>query len=276
MNICVRCGCQTKETIITTGNIGPLCRACFDLYCMKHTLWKRFPNLDKIGVYGAISFKEGTRAGPFWWQIIQGRKTQTIRVPRKDGRPHVIVGTTVKLYYKMRAKRVEKPTKGTEKAMNLPHLIAYAEAKSYEEISLLDVWFDEENAIADGFEDLDEFRLWFYPEWFDFPDLFKDAIKAASEAGIKKDVIVYLGNRSGGRSTLKKAVDYLAKPLKRIKFKIISTAKPTCPQCNKPTNLGQVDSDHAICLNCNCNYAHPVNEYTWRDPELIEMIEMMK
>jgi len=269
MNVCVRCGCQTKETIITMGNIGPLCRACFNLYCMKHNLWKKFPNLDKTGLYGAISFKEGTLAGPFWWQIIQGRKTQTIRVPRNDGRPHVIVGTTVKLYYKMRAKRVEKPTKGTEKAMNLPHLIAYAEIKSYEEISLLDVWFDEKNAIADGFENLDEFRLWFYPDWFDFPDIFKEAIKRAAYVDLRRETIVYLG-KEAGKSTLKVAMDYLMSPLKRIKFEIVSAARPTCQQCNKfGVKIAPVDSDQAICLNCN--YVSSVDEYTWRNPEPMEM-----
>jgi len=236
---------------------------------MKHNLWKKFPNLDKTGLYGAISFKEGTLAGPFWWQIIQGRKTQTIRVPRNDGRPHVIVGTTVKLYYKMRAKRVEKPTKGTEKAMNLPHLIAYAEIKSYEEISLLDVWFDEKNAIADGFENLDEFRLWFYPDWFDFPDIFKEAIKRAAYVDLRRETIVYLG-KEAGKSTLKVAMDYLMSPLKRIKFEIVSAARPTCQQCNKfGVKIAPVDSDQAICLNCN--YVSSVDEYTWRNPEPMEM-----
>jgi len=273
MNICVRCGCQTKETLVTAGNTGPLCRACFNLYGVNLTAWRKFPNLNKTGLYGAISFKEGTRAGAFWWQIIQGRKTQTIREPRRDGRPHVIVGTTVKLYYKMRAKRVEKPTKGTEKAMNLPHLIAYAEVTGYEEISLLNVWFDEENAIADGFQDLDEFRLWFYPDWFEFPDIFQDTIKRAAEAGRKRDVVLYLG-RSAGESTLKTAMDYLMRPLKRIKFKITSAARATCPQCGKfGVSLAPVDSDAALCLNCN--HVYPVDEYTWKDPELTGKISVI-
>ncbi|MBU0847462.1 hypothetical protein KKH23_09790 [Patescibacteria group bacterium] len=266
MNICVRCGCQTEETIITKGNVGPLCRACFNLYCTNIIAWQRFPKLDKTGLYGAISFKEGTRAGPFWWQIIQGRKIQTIREPRRDGRPHVIVGTTTKLYYKVRAKRVEVPLSGSEKAMNLPHLIAYAEVTGYEEISLLDVWFDEENAIADGFEDLDEFRLWFYPDWFDFPEIFKDAIKRAAEAKLDKEVILHLG-RAAGKSTLKTAVDYLVRPLKRIKFKVFSSSKATCPHCGKAgVDLTPVSSDDALCLNCN--YAFPVDKYVWKPPHL--------
>ena len=102
---------------------------------------------EAIQNYGAVSFTGKTLEGPFDEQILAGRKTQTIRVPRIDGRPHVKVGYTTKLYWKMRTK--------------LSRIIGYGEITAYEKLTLLDMWFDEENAKADGFKDLEEFRDWF-------------------------------------------------------------------------------------------------------------------
>jgi hypothetical protein len=105
--------------------------------------------------YGAISFSGITRAGPFWRQILDGRKTQTIRPARLDGRPHVKVGHPVKLYWMVRT------SKKVKLELGWPHLIGVANVTRYEPIIIKEVWGDEQNAIRDGFADLGEFRDWF-------------------------------------------------------------------------------------------------------------------
>jgi len=156
--------------------------------------------------YGAINFTGTTKAGPFHEQIRNGRKIQTIREPRKDGRPHVIVGRTTKLYWKMRVK-------------GKCFLIAVVEIIAYEEITLLDVWWDEENAVADGFQDLEEFRKWFFPEWYMMPSIIQDSIQAAAslDGDTVKDIIVTLGRRFGKSITME-IYEKMTEPLRRIKW----------------------------------------------------------
>lgn len=158
--------------------------------------------------YGAINFTGTTKAGPFHEQIRNGRKTQTIREPRKDGRPHVKVGYKTKLYWKMRTKKC--------------FLIAEAEVIAYEEITLLDMWWDEENAKADGFQDLEEFRKWFFPDWFIASSIIRDSIQAAAELnrGVVKDMIVTFGRRFGKSSTME-IYEKMTEPLRRIKWKLL-------------------------------------------------------
>jgi len=170
--------------------------------------------------YGALSFTGTTEEGSFEEQILSGRKTQTIRYPRKDDRPHVKVGYTTKLYWKMRTKD--------------NRLIGYAEILAYEETCLLDMWFDEENAKADGFKDLDEFREWFYPDWFGLPGIIRDAVQAAASIGkdTAETVINVTASRRFGKSTTMKTVEYLIKPVYRIKWKY--PLHPICVSCGNP------------------------------------------
>ena len=163
--------------------------------------------------YGAISFTGETLAGRFDEQILAGRKTQTIRYPRKDKRPHVKVGDTTKLYWKMRTKECR--------------LIALVEVTAYEETCLLDMWYDEANAKADGFQDLDEFRIWFWDPkrtgiltWKQVEPIIKESVEAVTTMSrdITKEIIIG-GGRRFGKSTTMKIVEYLLEPVYRIKWK---------------------------------------------------------
>ena len=208
--------------------------------------------------YGAINFTGETRAGPFWWQIIRGQKAQTIREPRKDGRDHVKMGELTKLYWKMRIRAEKKPI----------HLIAYAKVLAYERISLLEVWFDEENARADGFEDLDEFRLWFLPGWFEFSDIEQEAVRAASEVG--RDIAMTLG-RAFGKNKLAEAISKLQEPMMRIEFEVVAAARPTCPICGKrDASLTPVEADAAACQLCN--QVSAIENFQWDPPVLFQRI----
>ncbi len=115
----------------------------------------------------SISFSGTTLRGPFWDLIIKGEKTQTIRKPRK--RPFK-VGDTLYLYWKMRQPKDKKPV----------HLIAEAPCISVRHITLRDLWNNHENARADGFASIYEFRDWFYPDWrqsFSYPLLMDELSK---------------------------------------------------------------------------------------------------
>jgi len=156
--------------------------------------------------YAAIGFTGITEAGRFDNQIKEGRKTQTIREPRKDGRPHVKVGYLTKLYWKMRTKEC--------------YLIGLAEVMAYENITLFDVWFDEENALADGFKNLDEFRSWFLPEWFEISPIIQEALETIHE-NMRNERVSFIAmmGRKFGKNTLSVLLDKLAEPMKRIKWK---------------------------------------------------------
>lgn len=225
MNACVRCGVDTPETLITRGNTGPICRGCLNLYLEKHDKWRKFPNLPSSGSYGLISFNGESREGPFWLQILTGRKTQTIREIRADGKPHVVKGLNTNLYWKVREAR-QKPV----------HKIGVAKVIGYEEVKLFDLIFDEENAIADGFQDLDEFRLWFFPEWFDLHPQIKTHLEALRVANKEELAAVAVGIRDMGKtygdtSILQQLID-LMKPMRKIKFELIEAAvKPVCSNC---------------------------------------------
>lgn len=181
-----------------------------------HTKRKVYSMRNETQNYGALSFTGEPSQGPFDAQILEGKKTQTIRHPRIDGRPHVKVGSTTKLYWKMR--RMKEGG----------YLIGYAEITDYEELCLLDMWFDEENAKADGFKDLDEFYDWFwdrkktgFESWDKVNPLIKDAIRAA--ATMRKDtvegIIGVAAGRRAGKSTTMRIVQYLLEPVYRIKWK---------------------------------------------------------
>lgn len=127
--------------------------------------------------FGAVSFSGSTKAGDFWRQIHSGRKTLTLRERRKDGRPHVKPGYSFSMYWKVRDNR-EKPI----------HYIGRAECVAYEAVKIVDHWYDEEFAKSDGFQDLDEFRDNWFPEWRETPWL-NDILRAYYNLREKKQLI---------------------------------------------------------------------------------------
>lgn len=103
-----------------------------------------------------ISFSGETQRGPFWKLIQSGEKKQTIRLPRV--RP-IKPGDKLTLYWKVRVPREKKPI----------HYIGAYTCIEVVRTTLFQMWDDEENAIADGFKDLEEFR-----EWFEGPEPLRE------------------------------------------------------------------------------------------------------
>jgi len=95
-----------------------------------------------------ISFSGETSMGPFWKQILERRKTQTCRKPRK--RP-IREGDRLFLYWKSRVPKDKKPIHFIGKAV-----CVMAERKEYGEFA-----FDDEFARRDGFRDAPEMQEWF-------------------------------------------------------------------------------------------------------------------
>ena len=166
-------------------------------------------------MYGAISFSGITKVGRFDEQILQGRKRQTIRKPRKDNRVHVKPGYTTKLYWKMRSKKC--------------YLIGIAMVEAYERMRLIEMWEDADNAKADGFQDLEEFRDWFLPEWRDpvvgrIIDILYDnewfhqgAVSNLDDSPAMRCVVSF--GRSLGKTASVEAAEKLLSPLYRIKWR---------------------------------------------------------
>ena len=145
--------------------------------------------------FGVVSFSGHTEAGPFWEQIHSGRKTLTLRERRKDGRPHVKPGYSFSMYWKVRDNR-EKPI----------HYIGRAECVAYEAIKIVDHWNDEEFAKSDGFQDLDEFRDNWFPEWCEMPwlDDVIEAYEILKKEEYTVDEIIMRSGRALGKSTIMK------------------------------------------------------------------------
>ena len=95
-----------------------------------------------------ISFSGETYEGPFYKQILEGRKNQTCRIPRK--RP-VKKGDKLRLYWKVRKRKDRKPI----------HFIADAVCVETERKKYAEFAYDEEFARRDGFHDSLELRQWF-------------------------------------------------------------------------------------------------------------------
>lgn len=96
----------------------------------------------------AISFSGETSRGPFWKQILEGKKTQTCRKPRK--RP-IKPGAIITLYWKQRIPSHLKPI----------HKIAMAQVTKIERKLYKDFAHDDEFAQRDGFADALEMMGWF-------------------------------------------------------------------------------------------------------------------
>lgn len=96
----------------------------------------------------AISFSGRTSQGLFWKQILEGRKTQTCRKPRKNP---IEKDDFLQLYWKQRVPPRKKPI----------HLIGLAICTSVRRMKYMDFAFDDEFARRDGFQDSYELREWF-------------------------------------------------------------------------------------------------------------------
>ena len=233
---CVRCGASSEDCIITVGNTGPICRGCMNLYAEDPEKWKKFPNIEPRDSYGYISFTGVTRAGPFWLQILAGQKTQTIRMPRADGRPHAIVGAETTLYWRVRYNK-PKPI----------HKIARVKVTNYECLPLLDMMFDEENALRDGFVSLGEFRLWFAPEFIDLAPNHKEALRAIANEKQARTVISNFPV-AYGKTHLHELAEKLMEPVYRISWEMVEKAKAICPNCESPQ--GEPDLPELDILKC--------------------------
>jgi hypothetical protein len=109
----------------------------------------------------ALNFKK-----EFAEAVEYGWKRQTIRAPRKDGRPHAKVGETIKLYTGMRTKScrllaeatvtriLTVKINATEMWLNGRRLQATIHSRD-------DPITDNEFAAADGFEGFAEMADWF-------------------------------------------------------------------------------------------------------------------
>ena len=95
-----------------------------------------------------LSFSGETYEGPFWKQILNGKKTQTCRKPRK--RP-IKSGDSLSLYWKVRIPNAKKEIHYIGKATCVK-----VERKKYREFA-----FDDKFALKDGFHDSRELREWF-------------------------------------------------------------------------------------------------------------------
>jgi len=95
-----------------------------------------------------ISFSGETYEGPFWKQILERKKTQTCRIPRK--RP-IKNGDILYLYWKCRQRKDRKPI----------HFIGQARCTTVERRRYREFAFDDEFAQRDGFHDSLELQEWF-------------------------------------------------------------------------------------------------------------------
>lgn len=107
----------------------------------------------------ALSFSGETSQGPFWKQILDNKKTQTCRRPRK--KYSIQPGQIVTLYWKQRVPIRRKPI----------HKIGTAQVTSVERKRYREFAFDDEFARRDGFKDSSEMR-----EWFGNPSIYGDEI----------------------------------------------------------------------------------------------------
>lgn len=184
--------------------------------------------------YGMVSFNGYTKAGAFYDQIRSRRKTRTLRERRDDGRPHVKPGYAFSMYWEVRKKKADKPI----------HYIGMAMCIAYEPVKIIDHWNDEEFAKSDGFEDLEEFRDNWYPEWREMPWL--DDIIEAYHSLKKQDVdmkpFFVWGNRQQGKAT---TIKFLQLEYMMIHFRYLEPCGITV--CSHNTARAR-DHGHNLCL----------------------------
>jgi len=95
-----------------------------------------------------LSFSGETFEGPFWKQILNGKKIQTCRKPRKHP---IKPSDTLFLYWKVRMPKAKKEIHFIGKA-----ICTKVERKKYSAFA-----FDDKFASRDGFHDSRELRDWF-------------------------------------------------------------------------------------------------------------------
>lgn len=95
-----------------------------------------------------ISFSGETSQGPFYKQILERKKTQTCRKPRK--RP-IKQGDILYLYWKVRVAKEKKPI----------HFIGKAKCIKVERMKYIEFWNDRDFVLRDGFGDWFELEEWF-------------------------------------------------------------------------------------------------------------------
>ena len=158
--------------------------------------------------YGAVSFSGDTKAGPFYEQILSGRKTLTLRKRRKDRRDHTKPGYSFKMYWKLQYSKIE------EKPI---HYIGTAECLRYEPVKIVDRWYDTEFAKSDGFEDLNEFRDNWFPGWRELRwlDEVLEAYESLREQNAPTVTIMNWGRRHG-KATI---VEFLEREMMMIEWK---------------------------------------------------------
>ena len=109
----------------------------------------------------ALNFK-----AQFAEDVEYGHKRQTVRAPRKDGRPHCRVGDTIKLYTGMRTKRCR--LLGKAKVKRIARIKIEPTCMYVNDRLLPSAIYDRdceqtdnEFAVADGFEGFTEMAKWF-------------------------------------------------------------------------------------------------------------------
>lgn len=198
--------------------------------------------------FGAVSFSGTTKRGPFYKLIWSGEKRQTIREPMRNERPHVKPEHSFKLYWKIRSLLKEKLEAGE------PHLIGVTRCSAYEDLTLADMWYDEENAYADGFQDLEEFRDWFdpisqisaTPAWRRFKELEEDFLRQFVYKRIKWDYPLL--------ETTEEAA-YLAVRVQDMPIPFVRCQKKNCSKCGVEVWVDERMSVHwsrmpIVCLHC--------------------------
>lgn len=109
----------------------------------------------------ALNFKR-----QFVEQIRDGDKTQTIRKPRRDGRPHAKVGDTIRLYTGMRTKACELIGEATVTRIDTIWMDAVSMKLNGKPVYATlatrhDPPTDNEFARADGFDGFTDMADWF-------------------------------------------------------------------------------------------------------------------
>jgi len=181
-----------------------------------------------------ISFSGETSQGPFWKQIQSGKKTQTVRRPRKNP---IGEGDTLYLYWKVRVPKDKKPI----------HLIHTAVCTRVRRLTYITFAFGDAFAERDGFRDHHELQ-----EWFGDPFLSPETeyvviewILKCPECGSK--MIERRKRVDGGRSVMG---HYPFCPSCKQEFrKNANELYPSCLSCR--VMCGIDNSDQWICPNCN-------------------------
>ena len=105
----------------------------------------------------ALNFKK-----QFAEAVEHGNKRQTVRAPRKDGRPHAKVGDTLKLYTGMRTKQCRLLATATVTHIDRIRIEPMCMFLNGSFMPVFDACqTDDGFAVADGFKNFMDMSLWF-------------------------------------------------------------------------------------------------------------------